>query len=52
VSELSQRRPEVFAAAEAALRGELGEDQAAGVRHTLERLEAALRARGAAGPWR
>jgi hypothetical protein len=52
VSELAQRRPAVSAAAEAALRGPLAEDQEAGVRQTLERLEAALRARAAAGPWR
>lgn len=52
IAELSQQRATVAAAAESALRGELDEDQEAGVRHTLARLEAALRARSAAGPWR
>ena len=49
LAELGQRRDAAAAAANAALQGGLEEPVAAGVRETLERLEAALRARTAAG---
>ncbi|MFN8130867.1 MAG: hypothetical protein U0R70_04890 [Solirubrobacteraceae bacterium] len=47
--ELARRQPAVEAAAAAAATGPLDAEQAAAVRESLERLEAALRARSAAG---
>jgi hypothetical protein len=49
LEELRQRRGDVGQAANAALQGPLGAESAAAVETTLSRLEAALRARSAAG---
>ena len=49
LDELRGQRDPVAAAAQAALSGPLDDDEAAAVRTTLERVEAALRARVAAG---
>ncbi|MGZ4268844.1 MAG: hypothetical protein ACXVFN_09550 [Solirubrobacteraceae bacterium] len=49
IAELEQLRPDAEAAAEAALRGGVDDEAFAAATRTLERLEAALRARTAAG---
>ena len=49
LGELRELRPAVQAAARAALQGGVDDDEDAAVRHALERLEAALRARTALG---
>jgi hypothetical protein len=49
VSELRERRGPVGEAANSALQGPLGPEAAMAVEQTLSRLEAALRARSAAG---
>jgi len=49
IGELREQRGAVGAAANEALTGSLGADTAAEVEHALDRLEAALRARTAAG---
>ena len=49
LSELRERRGAVGEAANAALQGPLGAEAATAVEQTLSRLEAALRARSAAG---
>jgi len=49
IEELRTLRPSVQAAARAALQGGVDDDEDAAVRHALERLEAALRARTALG---
>jgi hypothetical protein len=50
VSELREQRPAVGAAANEALLGQLPDGTRAAMEHALGRLEAALRARSAAGP--